>query len=281
MLSTRSNSQVIVTVIVAAIVIVGIVGFSYYSTSSSLSSLSQQNVNLSQVVSGLSQEASNQNQQITSLNQQVSSGNQQISSLSQAVSSLNQQQSTLSSQVSSGNQQISSLSQQVSSLNQQESSLSQQVSSLVQSSTSSTSGGGLYIVGVSFSGNNVTVNLGNSGGGVPTPPGYGDTGVTARFIGAIIIQHGSNYYHYNWNCQLNTPCALAPGPYRYFTLTQMTSSVNVTWNLGNSSLVPDILSVGGSLSASMVFPWTSGENYTIYIQSNDNSIVYQASFTAP
>jgi hypothetical protein len=144
----------------------------------------------------------------------------------------------------------------------------------------SESGGGLYITSVKFSGNNVTVNLGNSGGGVPTPPGYGDTSVTAQYIGAIIIQDGAVYYHYNWNCQLNTPCALAPGPFRYFTLTQMTSTVNVAWNLGNSAIVPDILSVGGSLSAGMIFPWTSGTNYMIYLQSNNNSIVYQASFTA-
>jgi prefoldin subunit 5 len=275
--SSQSGVRVIATIIVAAIVVVGLVGYSYYTTSSSLASLSEQNSNLSQQLSSLDQQASN-------LNQQVSSGNQQISSLNQQVSSQNQQISGLNQQVSTGNQQISSLSQQVSTLSQQESSLSQQVSSLAESSTTSTSstiGGGLYIVSVAFSGNNVTVNLGNSGGGVPTPPGYGDTGVTARFIGAIIIQYGSVYYHYNWNCQLNTSCALSPGPFRYFTLTQMTSGVNVTWNLGNSSLVPDILSVGGSLSAGMILPWTHGANYTIYLQSNDNSIVYQASFTAP
>ena len=163
------------------------------------------------------------------------------------------------------------------STSKQNSSLEQQVSSLMQKSES---GGGLYITSVKFSGNNVTVNLGNSGGGVPTPPGYGDTSVTAQYIGAIIIQDGAVYYHYNWNCQLNTPCALAPGPFRYFTLTQMTSTVNVAWNLGNSAIVPDILSVGGSLSAGMIFPWTSGTNYMIYLQSNNNSIVYQASFTA-
>jgi hypothetical protein len=173
---------------------------------------------------------------------------------------------------------LASLSEQQSNLNQQMSSLAQQVSSLAHGTSSA---GGLYIDNVEFSGNNVTVNLRNSGGGVPTPQGYGDTGTTARFIGAIVIQSGPIYYHYNWNCQLNTPCALAPGPFRYFTLTQMTSGVNVAWNLGKGSLVPDILSVGGSLLAGMIFPWKSGATYTIYLQSNDNSIVYQASFTAP
>jgi hypothetical protein len=141
--------------------------------------------------------------------------------------------------------------------------------------------GGLYITSVAFSGSNITVTLGNSGGGVPTPPGYGDTGVTARYVAAIIISSGPKYYHYDWNCQLNTPCALAPGPYRYFTLTGTTSSLNKPWNLGNSSLVPDILSVRGELSAVMTFPWQAGGTYTIYLQSNDNSIVYQQTVTAP
>jgi hypothetical protein len=175
---------------------------------------------------------------------------------------------------------VASLSRQNASLSQQEASQAQELSSLAESSSTATSGG-LYIASVDFSGGNVTVNLGNSGGGVPTPPGYGDTGVTGQFIGAIIIQDGSVYYHYNWNCQLNTPCALAPGPFRYFTLTQKDSGVTVAWNVGNSALVPDILSVGGSLSAGMIFPWTSGANYMVYLQSNDNLIVYQASFTAP
>ncbi len=159
------------------------------------------------------------------------------------------------------------------------SSLAQEVSSLAQSSTGVTVG--LYIASVEFSGTNVTVDVRNSGGGVPIPEGYGDTGVPGRFIGAIIIQDGSGFYHYNWNCQLNTPkCALQPGPFRYFTLTQETSSLDSTWNLGNSSLVPDILSVHGILAASMIFPWTSGVSYTVYLQSNDDSIVYHASFVA-
>lgn len=173
---------------------------------------------------------------------------------------------------------LASLSKQNANLGQQVSALAQQVSSLGQSSTA---GGGLYIVGVEFSGGNVTVNIGDYGGGVPIPPGYGDTGVMGQYFGAIIIQDGSVYYHYNWNCQLSTPCATAPGPNRYFTLTQKTSSLNLTWNLGNSSLVPDMDSTGGSVAAGMVFPWTSGASYTIYLQSNNNSIVYQASFVAP
>lgn len=145
----------------------------------------------------------------------------------------------------------------------------------------SSSGEGIYIVGVDFNGGNVTVNIGDSGGGVPIPPGYGDTGVMGQFIAAIIIQDGSVYYHYNWNCQLNTPCATAPGPYRYFTLTQKASSLNSEWNLGNNSLVPDMDSTGGSVAAGMIFPWASGRTYNIYIQNTDNSIVYQASFGAP
>jgi hypothetical protein len=146
--------------------------------------------------------------------------------------------------------------------------------------TSQTSGAGIYIVGVMFSGSNVSVNIGDSGGGVPIPPGYGDTGVTGQFIAAIVIPDGSVYYHYNWNCQLNTPCSTAPGPFRYFNLTQKTSSLNVAWNLGNSSLVPDMDSTGGSVSAAVVFPWTSGGTYNVYVESTDSSIVYQASFTA-
>jgi hypothetical protein len=173
---------------------------------------------------------------------------------------------------------LASLSKQNTNLSQQVSALAQQVSSLAQSSTA---GGGLYIVGVEFTGSNVTVNIGDSGGGVPIPPGYGDTGVLGQYFGAIIIQDGSVYYHYNWNCQLDTSCSTAPGPNRYFTLTQKTSSLNVAWNLGNSSLVPDMDSTGGSVAAGMIFPWTSGASYTIYLQSNDNSIVYQATFTAP
>lgn len=136
-LSTQNNTQVIATVLVGVIIVVGLVGYGYYATSSSLASLSKQNTNLSQQVAALAQ----------------------------------------------------------------------QVSSLAQSSTG---GGGLYIVGVEFTGSNVTVNIGDSGGGVPIPPGYGDTGVMGQYFGAIIIQDGSVYYHYNWNCQLSTPCATAP-----------------------------------------------------------------------
>lgn len=146
--------------------------------------------------------------------------------------------------------------------------------------TQSSAGEGNFILSVDFIGTNVTVNIGDSGGGVPIPPGYGDTGVMGQFIAAIIIQDGSVYYHYNWNCQLSTPCATAPGPNRYFSLTQKTSGLNVAWNLGNTSLVPDMDSTGGSVAANMIFPWQSGSSYNIYIQSNDNSIVYQGSFRA-
>ena len=146
--------------------------------------------------------------------------------------------------------------------------------------TQSSAGEGNFILSVDFIGTNVTVNIGDSGGGVPIPPGYGDTGVMGQFIAAIIIQDGSVYYHYNWNCQLSTPCATAPGPNRYFTLTQKASSLNVAWNLGNSSLVPDMDSTGGTVAANMIFPWTSGSSYNIFIQSIDNSIVYQSSFRA-
>src|SRR5579859_5501360 len=50
----------------------------------------------------------------------------------------------------------------------------------------SSAGEGNYIVSVDFVGSNVTVNIGDSGGGVPIPPGYGDTGVLGQFIAAII-----------------------------------------------------------------------------------------------
>ena len=231
---------------------------------------------LQSTVSALRNTVTSLGSNLTTLRSTVAQNQQSVeASLQSLQNKLTSVSSQLNSTEANDASALSSITTQLQNITQSLSSLTQQVSSLAQS------GVGLYIVSVEFSGSNVTVNLGNSGGGVPTPPGYGDTGAIARYIGAIIIQDGSVYYHYNWNCQLNTPCALSPGPYRYFTLTGTTSSVNATWNLGKSSLVPDILSVGGSLDAGVIFPWTSGGSYTIYIQSNSNLIVYQASFTAP
>lgn len=101
MLSTQSSAQIIATVILGVIIIVGVVGYGY-TTSSSLASMSRQNTSLSQQLSGLSQQdsgldqqVSSQNQQISGLGQQVSNGNQQISSLSQQVSTLEQRTLTV------------------------------------------------------------------------------------------------------------------------------------------------------------------------------------------
>jgi hypothetical protein len=153
-------------------------------------------------------------------------------------------------------------------------------STVTPATTTNTTSEGLYISNVNFSGGNVTIDLGNSGGGIPTPSGYGDTGVTARYIGAIIIQNGSSYYHYNWNCtRLNSSCALAPGPDRYFSLSGVTPSLNESWNLGKTSIIPDILSVGGTMDVNVIFPWTSNMNLTVYIQSDNDSMVYQHVFS--
>ena len=140
-------------------------------------------------------------------------------------------------------------------------------------------GGTLYVTNVVFSGGNITVTVSNSGGGTPIV-GYGNTGQIARWLGSIIIYNGQVYSRWAWPCNPNDPCAVAPGPWRYFAFEGNSTTLDVPWNQGPGTYYGAPMTVNGLMSVPMIYHWTSGANYTIYLEDVNNIIVYQATITA-
>lgn len=141
-------------------------------------------------------------------------------------------------------------------------------------------GGSLFITAATFSGGNVTVSFSNSGGGTPIV-GYGNTGQIARWVGSIIISDGGNYSRWAWTCPPTAPCAVAPGPWRYFTFEGNSTTLAVPWNQGPGAYYGLPETVNGLTSVPVTYHYRAGATYYIFLENTNSTIVYEQVVTAP